>query len=151
MWEELRGKDGYLRTDDFPKRRSCSDVWLRQSSCQTYRRRQAGWVDKQWGVGGGKRRVLGVIVQLHYSKQLKRPCAGLRGQRGVNKEESRTGICWIWRGQCGDMWNIYLKTQLVVLFFLIQHHHNQPLPHLLYGGRDLLLVRLLPSLPTSLS
>lgn len=46
-------------------------------------------------------------------------------------------------------WNICLRT--IAKLVLIQHRQNQPPAHSLYGRRDLLLVLLLRSLPTSLS
>lgn len=84
-------------TDSAPKKQQKSAQKQRQKGkkllchpAQTTICRQAGWVD---GLGGGQRRVLGVIVSMHDSKQLKSPCAMLRGQRGLSEEESRTGIC----------------------------------------------------------
>lgn len=70
------------------------------------------WVEEQWGVGGGQRRALGVIV--HYSKQLKSPCKAERPTRRRGGEED-----WDLLGQAGPMSNrnIYLREILLSFTF----------------------------------
>lgn len=147
-WRNSRNQ--HKNRDRRRRRRSRCDVRLRHQTGQKWRRRGCalgGWGSCGGGAGGGQRGVLAVNVLLHYSKQLKSPCARLRGRRGVNEKDSRTGIGQSRRAHV-KLENI-LHRNISILFFFIQHRHNQlPLCHCA-GGRDLLLVLLLPSPPTT--